>query len=66
MCALASMVGLVLVLAGVGGSWEAFAAVLFALGGLLALTGVLRMAWLALGGADQPIRSYLRKHLDDS
>jgi hypothetical protein len=57
---LASVVGLTLVLAKVGGLWEVFAAFLFVVGALLALKGVLRMAWLRLGGTDESLMTYLR------
>jgi len=62
-CGITSVVGLVLVLVGVGGLWEVAGAVVFALGGFQVLMGLLRMAWLARGGTEQPIRTYLRKHL---
>jgi hypothetical protein len=48
------------ILAEVGGFGEMLAAGLFIIGAALALKGMLRIAWLRLGGADQPIRTYLR------
>ena len=64
-CALASIVGLVLVLAGVGGFWEVLAAFLFVAGALLVLKGVLRMTWLRLGGTDRPLRTYIRRRFGE-
>lgn len=62
-CALTSIVGLVLVLAKVGGFWEILGAFLFVVGVLLALKGVLRMTWLRLGGTDDSLMAYLRRRL---
>ena len=54
-------VGLGLLLIPVGWPWDVFAVLLFAVCGFQALRGVLRKAWLRLGGTDQPIWTYLRK-----
>jgi membrane-associated phospholipid phosphatase len=62
-CALASIVGLALVLAKIGGLSEVLAAFLFVAGALLALKGVLRMTWLRLGGTDEPLMTYFRRRL---
>jgi hypothetical protein len=57
--------GLILVLAKVGGLWEIVALGLFILGGIQVLRGLVRMAWLQLGGTDRPLRAYLRRRLQD-
>jgi hypothetical protein len=62
-CAFASAAGLVLVLVKVGGDWEVLAAIVFCVGAILVLRGVLRKAWLRLGGTDRPVRTYLRRRL---
>jgi hypothetical protein len=42
-----------------------FVALGLAVGGAIQLLrGLIRMLWLSLGGADQPLRSYLRRRLD--
>jgi hypothetical protein len=64
-CGAASAAGLLLVFAGAGGLWEAAAAIVFTISGFQVLRGLLRMAWLARGGTDQPIRTYFRKRLGD-
>jgi hypothetical protein len=56
-------VGLLLGLAHEGWLWEAVALGLFIVGGLQVLRGVLRMAWLRLGGTDEPFMTYLRRRL---
>jgi hypothetical protein len=63
--ALMSAGGLILVIVKVGGFWEVFAVLVFALCGLQALRGVLRKAWLRLGGTDQPVRTYLRRRFGE-
>jgi hypothetical protein len=62
---LVSAVGLILGLAKVGGLWEALALGLFILGGIQTLRGILRMAWLGLGGTDRPLRTYLKRRLGE-
>lgn len=64
-CGLVAVVGLALVLAKVGGFWEVLSAFLFVMGTLLALKGLLRKAWLRLGGKDEPLMTQLRKRLGD-
>jgi hypothetical protein len=61
--ALATIVGVVLGLAKLGGAGEGVALALAVVGGVEVLRGLLRMAWLRLGGTDQPLRTYLRKRL---
>jgi hypothetical protein len=66
LCALASAIGLVLGFAEHGGGlWEALALALFIVGGMQALRGAARMAWLRLGGTDRPLRTYLRRRLGE-
>jgi purine-cytosine permease-like protein len=53
-CGAASAAGLPLVLVGVGGLWEAAAAILFAISGFQVLRGLLRMAWLVRASRPDP------------
>ncbi len=62
-CVLVSALALVLVIVNLGGFAELVAAGVFAIGTFQALSGMLRKAWLALGGTDQPLRSYLKRRL---
>lgn len=59
--ALASVAGVILALAKVGGLGELIAVAMFIVGGMQVARGVIRMGWLKLGGIDQPVRTYLRR-----
>lgn len=63
--AVVSAVGLILGLVSLDGPWGLIALGLFIVGVLQALRGVLRMAWLGLGGTDRPLRAYLKRRLDE-
>jgi hypothetical protein len=63
--ALALLAGLVLGLAKLGTPGELLGLGLGLSGGVQVLRGMFRMAWLALGGTDQPVRTYVRKRLED-
>jgi hypothetical protein len=63
--ALLSSAGLILGLSKAGGLWEIVALGLFVLGAIQVLRGLVRMAWLRLGGTDRPLREYVRNRLQD-
>jgi hypothetical protein len=45
--------------------WGIVGTALIAYGSIQILRGVGRKAWLALGGTDQPVRSYFRRRTDE-
>jgi len=62
---LVALAVLACVLAKPGGFWELVAAGVLVVAGWQAVRGVLRMVWLHLGGTDQPLRTYIRRHLGE-
>jgi hypothetical protein len=42
-------------------AWEVVAGVVVLITLIQVLRGITRMAWLAMGGVDRPLRTYLRK-----
>ncbi len=59
--ALATAAGIALGLTNPTGLLEVLALALFILGGPQVLRGLVHMAWLGLGGADQPVRTFLTR-----
>ena len=59
----ASAVGLILILANVSGIWELVAALVVVLGVIQILRGLVRKAWLCLGGTDRPLKTFLERRL---
>lgn|GEM_PF-4577313 len=62
-CASVSALALVVVALDVGGFWELLAAGVFVVGALQTARGMLRKAWLGLGGSDRPVSTYLKRRL---
>ena len=56
--------GALLIGPGTGRSlWEVVAGIVLVVFGFQTLSGISRMAWLAMGGPERPIRAYLRRRL---
>lgn len=64
-CAIASAAGIGLGLTKPTGAWELLAIGLSITGAIQTLRGLGRKIWLALGGTDQPIKTYLERRLGD-
>jgi hypothetical protein len=60
-----SAIGLLLGLTKVSGLPEYIGLGLFLLGGFQVLRGMLRKAWLRVGGTDQPIKTYFEKRFEE-
>jgi hypothetical protein len=62
--ALVVAAGVVLGLAEVAGFWDGLALLLVIVGGIQLLRGLIRMAWLRMGGTDRPLRNFVRARVE--
>jgi hypothetical protein len=60
--AVAALIGVALGLVEPKGAPGAVGLALVVVGAIQVFRGVLRMLWLALGGQDQPLKTFLRRH----